>query len=503
MTRPGEHLRRTRRRPDRSASVAVIGAGIAGISTAVSLMRAGVHGFTIFEQSGGPGGTWHDNTFPGAGCDVPSHLYSFSFYPRREWRRVYAKQPEILGYLEEVFERFGLRTHARFHTAITRAEWSEERTRWTVTTSDGERLEFDFVVSCVGFLNAPKVPQIEGIEAFDGRVVHTARWDTGLDLGGRRVGVVGTGSTAAQLVPAIAEQVEHLYVFQREPGWVVPKKDREYSAAELARFARSRWAGRKARWAEYWRREINSTGLTPGSRVHRRNTTASLEWLSTAVRDHDVRNALTPRYPYGCKRPVKERDYYLSFNRGNVSLITQPISAVERSGLRTGDGRYYGLDLLVLATGFKAADFLCTLEVVGKSGTELHALWDVQEGPEAFLGLMVAGFPNFFMLYGPNTNSSTTSLIFVLEAQARFVAAAVRFADRRGRPVEITSWTQRIYNGWLQRKMPQTTWSTGCRNYFTSPSGKLVTNWPHTSVLYRLLTVLCRPYLSILYERSG
>jgi cation diffusion facilitator CzcD-associated flavoprotein CzcO len=502
LTGSRERLRRTRRPPDRLASVAVIGAGVAGISTAVSLMRAGVHSFIIFEQSGGPGGTWHDNAFPGAGCDVPSHLYSFSFYPRQEWCRVYAKQPEILGYLEEVFDRFGLRAHARFNTAITRAEWNEERARWTVTTGGGERLEFDFVVSCVGFLNVPKVPQIRGIEAFGGRVVHTARWDTGLDLGGRRVGVVGTGSTAAQLVPAIAELVEHLYVFQREPGWVVPKKDREYSAAELARFARSRWAARKARWAEYWRREINSTGITPGSRVHRRNTSAALEWLSTAVRDPDVRDALTPRYPYGCKRPVKERDYYLAFNRDNVSLITQPISAVERTGLRTGDGRRYGLDLLVLATGFKAADFLCTLEVVGKSGTELHALWAAQEGPEAFLGLMVAGFPNLFMLYGPNTNSSTTSLIFVLEAQARFVAAAVRSASRRGEPVEIASWAQRVYNRWLQRKMPQTTWSTGCRNYFTSPSGKLVTNWPHTSVLYRLLTVLCRPCLAILYERS-
>jgi cation diffusion facilitator CzcD-associated flavoprotein CzcO len=475
-------------------SVAIIGAGIAGIAVAVRLRTDPRVDITIFEKNDDIGGTWAENTYPGAACDVPSHLYSFSFHRRYDWSRAYAPQPEILTYLHDTVSRFDLGRQLRLSTPVASAEWDEASATWQLRTATGEHHVFDFVVSCVGMLNVPKVIDLPGAADFGGSLFHSARWDHRVPLAGRRVGVVGVGSSAAQIVPAIADDVVSLHVFQREPGWVMGKPERAYTATERATLARSRWRTRHLRWTEYWRREFNATGLTPGSRVHRARTRVALAWLRDSVTDDATRVALTPAYPYGCKRPVKDAHYLATFDRPNVRLVTDPISHLTPSGVQTADGQQYEVDVLVCATGFHAADFLRTVEVAGRSATKLSDWWAARGGPEAFLGIMVPKQPNLFIGYGPNTNSSTTSLIFVLECQAAYIASAISWATgHRMREIEIRGSWHRAYNRWLQAKMPDTTWTSGCANYFRSPAGKLVTNWPHTSVLYRILTVLLRP----------
>lgn len=482
-------------------SVGIIGAGVGGIAAAVEVRKAGVVDFTLFEQSDGPGGTWRDTRYPGAACDILSHLYSFSFRLKKDWSRTCATRDEILAYIEETVDEFDLRRHCRFGTRVASAVWDDDALAWSVCTESGDEYRFDVLISAVGLLNVPKFPDWPGLDGFRGPQIHTARWDPDLDVTGLRVAVVGTGSSAAQVVPALAPEADHLYVFQREPGWVLPKEDRPFRDQELARFRRNPLAARIERWKIYWRNERNVPFLRPGSATNSRIRSLAVSWLNESVHDEKTRNALLPRYPFGCKRPVADRTFYAAFNRSNVELVPHEVVLVAPDGIVAADGSTRKVDALVFATGFQATDFLCTVDVSGRGGVRLQDTWDKVGGPEAFLGITVAGFPNFFMLYGPNTNSASNSVIFNLECQARYVRSAIRAMMRGGRVAfDVSSRVQDRYNSWLQEGMKGVTWNSGCGNYYHSASGKLVTNWPHSSVLYWLLTRLLRVHVPGLYH---
>jgi cyclohexanone monooxygenase len=465
-------------------SICIIGAGPGGIAAGVMLQCAGLHDFTIFDKASGPGGTWYHNRYPGAACDVQSQLYSYSFKPKYDWSRVNAMQPEILEYLAETASEYDLIDRCRFNTGIASLKWSDDDEVWEVTTESGETLVFNVVLTCVGLLNDPKLPTLPGMDEFGGVMMHTARWKEH-DLSGKRVAVIGTGSSSAQIVKSIGPRAGHLTVYQREPGWVIPNDDRDISHQEMTELKSRPWRARLKRWKIYWQREMAATVVTPGSKVHQARTQTCLDWLQSNVRDDKVRAALTPNYPFNCKRPVRDPEYLRTYNLDNVELIDRAVTSFTRTGVVSADGVERQADVVILATGFKAAEFLSTLSVTGRGGEDLRQFWDSKGGPEAFLGIATERFPNLFMFYGPNSNSSTGSIIFVLECQARYAANAIREMVRRGwSSVEVRPGAQRIFNRWLQNKASKTAWTGGCHNYYSAPSGKVVTNWPFSAVIY-------------------
>jgi cation diffusion facilitator CzcD-associated flavoprotein CzcO len=465
--------------------VAIIGAGAGGIAMGIRLRRAGHRDFRIFERSDGVGGTWRDNSYPGAACDVPSHLYSFSFEPNPGWTRTYATQPEILAYLEHCTDAHGLRPHLRLGTTIAEARWSDAAREWELRAADGACFHADVLVSALGMLNVPFTPPIPGAERFEGRAFHSARWDHDLDLTGRRVAVVGTGATAIQLVPAIAPRVEALTVFQRSPTWIRPKIDPEYRDEDRRRFARVPLAARRHRLQSWWSYERNARfGIDDPQTIA--GTAMARSYLERKVADPDLRAALTPDHPVGCKRPLLSRDWYPALQQDHVRVVTAPVAAITRTGLRTTDGEEHAADTIVWSTGFVANQYLSSVEIFGRGGRRLHDDW--RDGAEAYLGLTVSGYPNFFMLYGPNTNG-VSSILFMHEAQAHYVAGALAFMRRRGRTaLDVRRSVMERYNARIQRRLRGTVWSADCSNYFRTAAGKIVTQLPYRASEYWLRT---------------
>lgn len=464
------------------ARVLIVGAGLGGIALAVKLKQAGIDTFTICEQSDGPGGTWWDNTYPGAACDVDSGLYSYSFMAW-DWSGTHPARDEILDYIKAVIDRFELRDHIRYGIAVHEATWSEPAQRYEVRTDAGEE-EYDVVVSAVGMLNIPRFPDWPGLNAFTGPKFHTARWSHDEDLEGLRVAVVGSGSTAAQVVPAIASTAAHVYVFQREPGWILPRPGRVYSTEERARLRRWPLLRRYNRALLYLRFERLRSAAEPTSKAQATLRQICLQHISDSIKDPGLRTLVTPDYPVWCKRPVLSNDFYPALSRDNVELIPRAVAAVTETGVVDIDGVERSVDALIMATGFGAADYLSTLTVNGRHGRRLHETWAGE--PSAFLGLGVPGFPNFFMLYGPGTNGG--SIIFKLERQAEWVARCVRRMHRRRvSEVEVRPLAHRMFNRWLDRANSKMAWGSGCNNYFAAPTGRVVTQWPGSMTLYWLM----------------
>ena len=464
-------------------TVAVLGAGAGGIAMGIRLKRAGYE-FTIYEQSDGVGGTWRDNTYPGAACDVPSHLYSFSFAPNPWWSRTYARQPEILAYLEACTDRFGVRPHVRTGTRVVEARWDESSQAWTLTTATGERCSADVLVSGLGMLNVPSVPDIRGAERFSGRSFHSSRWDHTRTVAGERVASIGTGASAVQYVPAIAPEVEHLTVFQRTPIWITPRRDVPYSADQQRRFARIPLAARRHRW-QIWM-TYQRADFRADSELTTMQTGLARSYLKRKVEDPGLAAALTPDYPVGCKRPLMSRDWYPALTRPNVRLVTEPITEITETGVVTADGEQHRVDTIIYGTGFVANEFLTTIDVIGQGGRHLHDTW--KDGAEAYLGLSVAGYPNFFMLYGPNTNG-VNSILFFHEAQSHYVMSALSTMRRLGiGAVDVRRRAMTTYNRRIQNAMEGTVWLAGCTNYFTNASGKVVTQLPFSGGRYWLRT---------------
>jgi cation diffusion facilitator CzcD-associated flavoprotein CzcO len=472
--------------PPQDFPIAIIGAGFAGIGTAVQLKRAGIHSFTIFERASEIGGTWRDNTYPGAACDVPSHVYSFSFEPNPDWSRVFAESGEIQAYLLRCVEKWQLRPHLRLDTEIVEARFDEGAGSWTLTTSSGETFEARVVVSGVGGLVDPRWPDLKGLESFGGELMHTARWDHDYELAGKRVAVVGTGASAVQVVPSIAPQVAQLTVFQRTPAWVVPKRDRHYSERARRFYRRHPRALRASRLAKYWLSELfGPMVFLDAPRLKRFPERQSLRHLEHSVSDPALRAKLTPHFQFGCKRILISDDYWSSFARENVELVTDPIEEIAREGLRTKDGRVHEVDAIVFATGFALNLATAPFPVTGRGGRTLDEAW--QRGAVAYKGLAVHGFPNWFVLMGPNTGPGHTSVLVYTEAQITHALEAIRrLRSERRKFVDVRQDVQDRYNEGLQRRMKYMVWGTGCHPWYLSPDGSNHSLYPGFAAEYVL-----------------
>lgn len=469
-----------RRHPPR---VAIIGAGFGGLGAAVALRRRGIDDLVIIEGADGVGGTWRRNTYPGAACDIQSHLYSFSFAPNKSWSRTYARQPEILAYLESVADDFDLRRHLLLGTRVRTARWNEDTWQWDLELERDGRpatLSADVVVSAVGLFGSMKLPDIAGLGDFGGIVMHTAQWDHGIDLEGKRVAVIGTGASGVQVVPELAKMAGRVTVFQRTPPWMVPKDDRPYTATELARFARDPLAMRRTRW-QIWKFQHDNTATMADDPIVTARSQFATSFLERTVPDEVLRRALTPDYPFRCKRVLLGDDFYRALQQDHVNLVTDPVDRVGETSVVTAAGEAVDVDAIVLATGFETSQYLSGLEVIGAGGRQLHDRWGADAS--AYLGVAVSGFPNFFMLYGPNTNQGGNSIVYILEAGARLVASAVARLARRGGYLDVRPEAERRYNDQLSADLERSIW-TQCSSYFRSPSGRIVTQWPYTELEY-------------------
>jgi cation diffusion facilitator CzcD-associated flavoprotein CzcO len=468
--------------------VAVIGAGLGGIAAAVKLRKHTSATFTIYEQSAGVGGTWFDNRYPGCEVDIHSHAYSYSFL-KYDWPRTHATQPELLAYAEHVVARFGLKPHLRLNTRVTDLAWEESTSTYRLTTAQGDTAEYDVVISALGLLNVPRYPDWPGLDTFAGPCFHTSRWEEH-DLAGKSVAVVGTGSTAVQIVPAIAPAAGRVYVFQRQPGWIEAKHEREFTARERWVYRHVPLAQRLHRARIFHQGNRRFRGYDVNSRRQQRMRALCSDFVASSIVDPAVRKAVTPDYPWGCKRPVISSTFYPSLNRDNVELVPQAVSRVTPTGVVDATGRERKVDVLILSTGFQPTRFLAGVDVKGRDGQSIHDAW--RDRASAFLGITVPGFPNFFILYGPNTNGGT-SVIAQLERQADVAVAAVRRLERgRKRSIDTSPAAAKWFVEWIDRRMATSAsaMNAGCHNYYHDPAGHNVTQWPAGHFTYALATKL-------------
>jgi cation diffusion facilitator CzcD-associated flavoprotein CzcO len=476
--------------PDPAAvlDVLVVGAGFSGVCLAIHLKAAGRR-YCVLEQAGSLGGTWRDNVYPGAACDVPSNLYCFSFAPNPDWTRVYPPQAEIEAYLQRCAQAFGVLDAFRFGERVTGAAFDGARGLWRIDVNAGtDGIFARSLVIATGGLSRPRLPEIAGLESFAGTVFHTARWRHDIGLAGKRVGVIGTGASAVQLVPEIAPVVSRLSVFQRTPSWVLPKHDGVVSPARRARYRRWPWLQRVARFVLFCRHDLRALPFTRMRWLLKLLRPLFLLPLRVQVRDRELREKLTPRFLLGCKRVLLSNDFYPALARDNVDLVTAPIVAVTPAGVRTEDGVEHRLDVLIACTGFHAAEAGVPFPVTGRNGRDLNTIW--ADAATAYLGTTVPGFPNLFLMTGPNTGLGHNSVIGIIEAQTRYILAAVAALSRRPEAVlEPRVEVQRDYNRWLQARLARTVWNTGgCASWYLTRSGINTTLWPDFSaVFYRRL----------------
>ena len=473
-------MARTQKRSKEDLEIAIIGAGPGGLCMGIKLKEAGFTNFTILEKSDQLGGTWNHNRYPGCACDIPSHLYSFSFEVKKDWSRPYAPQPEILEYLEGVAEKYGMLPFCRFGDGVRRASWSDETARWTLHLESGATREADIVVSAIGMFNTLVYPSIEGLDTFEGTCFHSASWDWNHSLEGETVGVIGAAASAVQLVPEVAKEAGQVHVFQRTANWVLPKEDDPYTEEQLEHFRTDPHA------AQAVRDEIFD-GIESGQAFYDASVRAEMEEVVrqalAAVEDPEVREKLTPTHMWGCKRPLFSNDYYVAFNRPNVELVTEDITRITKDGVVTADGRERKVDTLVLATGFSATEYLSAIEVTGRNGLDLQDAWS--DGAQAYMGVTTAGFPNLFMLYGPNTNQG--SLITMIEWEVDHALAHLqRIVDEDLACVDVKEDVQAEYNEKIQKDIAAVEpWMDSCSGYYRSASGRVVTQWPHNMSAYR------------------
>jgi cation diffusion facilitator CzcD-associated flavoprotein CzcO len=473
--------------------IAIIGAGFGGIGMAIKLRRAGIHSFTIFERADEIGGTWRDNSYPGAACDVPSHVYSLSFEPNPSWSRAFSESGEIQAYLLGLVEKWQLRPHLRLDTEIVDARFDETSGLWRLTTSREETVTARVVVSAVGGLVDPSLPDIKGIHGFGGEIFHTARWNHDFDLTGKRVAVIGTGASAVQVVPSIAPQVQKLSVFQRTAAWVVPKPDKRYSERTKRLLARFPWLLRASRSLKYWLSEFfGPMVFLNSSRLSSIGERGSLRHLRRSVSDPALREKLTPHFQFGCKRILISDDYWSTFERENVELVTEPIAEIRREGIETEDGVLHPADAIVLATGFALGLATAPFPVTGRGGRTLDEAWS--GGAVAYKGVTVSGFPNWFILMGPNTGPGHTSVLVFSEAQIAYALQAIRkIRDENLKYVDVRQEVQDRYNEGIQRRMPYMSWSSGCNSWYLSEDGSNHALYPGFAAEYALRVRRFRP----------
>lgn len=455
------------------------------------LRRAGYDDVTVFERGERVGGVWNHNTYPGAACDVPSHLYEFSFEPNARWSRRYAPQAEIQAYLEDVARRNGVLEQIRTNTEVTGARWDAERDKWVLQTSAGAH-EADILLTACGQLSVPKMPSITGLESFAGPAFHTARWRHDVELAGRRVAVIGTGCSAVQTVPAIQPLVELLDVYQRSPGWTIPKMDFAYPPRAQRLFERFPALQRLDRMAVFAFMELGAAAMTNQRWLLKPFRALARRQIEQAIEDPVLRARVTPQDEIGCKRLMLTDEWYPTLRKPNVELITDPIAEITPSGIRLEDGSERPADVLVLATGFRSHGFVAPMEVVGAGGRTLAEEW--AEVPHAYLGMSVPGFPNMFLLYGPNTNGGTGSVIYTIEAGVNHVIAALGQLERaRARRIEVRRAASEAFNRQLRTTLAGTVWHTGCTSWYVDQNGNDPSQWPWLWSTYRRRTARIEP----------
>ena len=455
--------------------IIIIGAGPGGMCTAIKLLEAGSKDFVVLEKAAGVGGTWWHNRYPGAECDVKSHLYSYSFELKRDWSRPFAGQAEILEYLEFVADKYAIKPYIRFQHEVRAARWVDQHARWEVETADGQLFRAPVLVSGMGMFNELEWPSFAGLDDFAGTLFHSARWDHGHDLTGKRVAVVGSAASAVQFIPEIAHKTDKLHIFQRTANWVAPKDDVPYSAEQLARLKTDPNAIHELRAQIY--KDLNEFILFSDPAKQQEYTQLALDNIAV-VKDPALRKKLTPTHPFGCKRPLFSNLYYPVFNLPQVELVTDKIERLSNTGVVTADGALREVDTVIFATGFKVTKYLSAIEVSGRNGVRLDDAWS--DGAQAYLGITTSGFPNLFMLYGPNTNNG--SIISMLEIQVDYIMKQIKRLEREQLAfIDLKADVEKQYNDSMQEEIKAVdVWAANCGNYYSATSGRIVTQWPHT-----------------------
>ena len=472
--------------------VLIIGSGFGGQCAAVNLLKAGIDDFRLLERRDFLGGTWCQNTYPGAAVDVPSPLYSLSFAPYR-WTQMFAAQAELHQYTEHVIERFGLRERVELQTNVERIEWDDAEKRWSVHTSKGI-FYAQFVINASGPLSQPVIPPFPGQDRFQGKTFHTNNWDHSYDYRGKRVAIVGSGASAAQVIPAIAPEVEQLHVFQRTPHWVLPRADRRFGPFQ-------RWllgvkpAYKLLRWLLYWQFETRVIAFKYSKPAIHLVQRQALRFLKQQVPDPQLRARLTPDFTIGCKRVLLSSTYYPALTRPNVTLHSreQGIAEIDETGITTTDGQHIEVDLIVWSTGYDATDGVVSYPVTGRQGVQLKDVWS--EYPRAYLGTSLPDFPNLFIVTGPNTGIGHTSALFIIEAQMNYILDCIHTLQSKGlRSIEVRPDAERTYTAMIHREMERTVWkSGGCHSWYQSKSGHVIAIFPGFSFSYYRLTRALKP----------
>ena len=466
--------------PEDTIPVAIIGAGPGGICVGAQLGKVGIP-YVVLEKADRLGGTWRENIYPGSASDNPSHQYSYSFELNPDWTRTFALQPELLAYFEHCAVKYGVADKVRCNVEVTEASFDEPAGVWHIETTKGP-VNARCLVSAVGQLNRPTMPDIEGLEEFPGKMFHSAGWDAEHDLTGRKVAVIGNGASAIQIIPEIYPTAESVTIFQRTPNWVQPRGDRFYGDTERWLFKHVPLLARLYRYAVYWKLERQFPAFIRDSVAAAKREVELASDIDAYSRQETV-PALTPDYPVGCKRVLVADDYYQTLQQPNVELITTPIDRFDQRSILTTDGTHHPVDTCILATGFKATEFLMPMQLKGMDGRDLQASW--QDGAEAYLGITVSGFPNFFMLYGPNTNLGHNSIIFMIECQTRYILQCLKHIFERDLlSLDVTPQAMAQYNRVTQSKLEKTAWTGGCGSWYKNAGGRVTNNWPETTPAY-------------------
>ncbi|MFD8497393.1 flavin-containing monooxygenase [Amycolatopsis sp. NPDC059657] len=466
--------------------VIIIGTGFSGLGMAIQLKRQGRNDFVLLEKADDIGGTWRDNSYPGCACDVPSHMYSYSFEPKADWSRAYSRQPEIWDYLKELTDKYGLREHIRFGEEVTSARWEDNQ--WVVGTSKGE-YRGQFLVAGVGALHIPNIPALPGIERFKGHSFHSATWDHEYDLHGKRVAVVGTGASAIQFVPEIVGEVSELHLYQRTPPWVLPRGNGRIKESTQRLFERVPLVRKAYRNAVYWAAESLAVGFNGHPGILKVGEYFGKRHIAKQIADPELRRKVTPDYTLGCKRVLGSNKYYRALTSGHVDVITDGIQEVREHSIVTSGGVEREVDAIIYATGFHVTDSFDYLDIKGREGVDLASKWR-DEGIQTHLGITVNGFPNAFFLLGPNTGLGHNSVVFMIESQIRYALDAMRMVRRsRAEAFEVRASVQAAFNDEIQRKLASGVWSTGgCTSWYLDSKGVNRTIWPGFTWQYWLRT---------------
>ena len=467
--------------------VLILGAGFGGLGMGIALKKAGERRFAILEKAAEVGGCWRENTYPGAACDVPSHLYSFSFEPKADWSRRFAHQAEILGYLKSCALKYGLHDHLNFNAEAREAWFDENNQFWVVKDAKGGVWRARHVVSAVGQLSRPLIPAIEGRSSFKGAVFHSAQWDHDTVIDGRRVVVIGTGASAIQFVPEVAKRAKSVTVFQRSGAWVIPKPDRAYGVVDNLVFSAAPLAQAISRAWTYVEHESRAIAFTQQPWILKLFESRARAQMRKHIKDPLLLQKIEPDYALGCKRVLISNDWYPALARANVDVVTEGVAHFEEHGVRDASGVLHEADVVIYGTGFAATEFLSPMKITGRRGMVLNEVW--AKGAEAYLGMTVHGFPNFFMLYGPNTNLAHSSIVYMLESQIAHVMGALRLKQRKGASlIEVNADTQFGFNDRLQQRISKSVWDSGCTSWYKNESGKNTNNWPGFTFEYRWKT---------------